>query len=205
MTAAVVVFWIVVLGSIGFFLWRRIQRKSLRSFATITAPLQVETWNNQSPHFRFGLPSGWREAREDEIPDLPNTDVELVAVAKSDQPDARWAEMIAWCVSAGGMDELLRRPDKGVGVRLLQGRLTRGPTKMRVAGGRAMQLQFSEVLPGDSYGSSTSVEQARVETFFEGIGRTWMFQLIGPADTLPAQLYAYQTALGTWQWTSGGP
>jgi hypothetical protein len=145
---------------------------------------------------------GWREAREDEIPRDLNFEADLIAIAKSDQPDARWAEMIAWCVGSGGIDEVLRQPREVIGLRMLSGRLTSGPTKMQVAGGRAMQLQFSEFAPGNWYGSPQPVEQARVETIFEGTGRTWLFQLIGPADNLSSNLSAYHTALATWEWTS---
>jgi hypothetical protein len=131
--------------------------------------------------------------------------VEVVAGALSEQPVRDMetlAVMAAICVSAGDMDEAFRRPTRLVAARMPAGaRLTAGPDRCEVAGGRGLQMQFEEPVPPGLYGESASV-QSRVETAFQGLGMVWVFQLISPADALQEHVPAYETALGTWRWTA---
>jgi hypothetical protein len=182
----------------------RSARSGLGSYPPVPSPLPVEAWNTSSAHFAFGMPVGWRPITAEEAVAQGSDHFEVLGGAVSEQAAPPSAVMLAGCVSMGDMDEALRWPEQMVAVRQKgNARLTAGPERLRVADGRGLQIVFDETVPGEQYGFASSILQGRVETIFEGIGRTWVLQLVAPAETLAADLLAYQTALGTWRWSSG--
>jgi hypothetical protein len=177
-------------------------RRRLGGFAPLEPPLAVEVWNTESAQFAFGIPRGWRSMTSDEAAAQGAGRVEVLGGALSEPADARCAVIAAIWVSTGDISEALRWPDRWIAKRSPgDARLTAGPERVRVAEGRALQIQFDETVPGESYGSESPILQSRAETVFEGIGSVWVLQLIGPADALATHLDAYRTVLGTWHWT----
>jgi hypothetical protein len=178
-------------------------------YEAIDPPILATDRNTQSRFFSFGVPAGWHNMTGESLSNLATFAV-LAGVSTSGSYEPRTNFFVGYLFDLDREDDfslLLANPQYWLNwrtQRLSQNFPTRAaspPVRISLDRRPSLLLDFWTAVPGHLFGQSGEIPVILTE-ILTAVGQyVFMVTFSGPAARRPELLPAFQTMLGTWQWS----